>query len=126
MEVDWDLENWLLDAGEKAERKSIAGVLLTPIELLIREFWIFDIETQNGGVSQYFCNRELDQWQRLRSAWLPDFVPSLGSILTEVDRVITGAIDSYSATLDASPDIEDFYEAHRLDVLSELRRFADN
>jgi hypothetical protein len=121
VEVDWELEDWLLEAGERAERKVIAGGSLSPVERLIHEFWVFDIHTRNGGVSQYFCNHELAQWLALRSAWLPKLVPSLGPILAEVDRVIVGATDPYLATLNASPGIEEFYEAHQLSVRRELR-----
>jgi hypothetical protein len=124
VEVDWELEDWLLQAGERAERKAIAGGSLSPAEQLIREFWVFDIHTQNGGVSQYFCNHESRQWQALKDAWLPDQVPSLGPIIAEVERVVGGASDQYEAALDASPGIEDVYEAHHLGVKQELRRLA--
>jgi hypothetical protein len=125
MPTDWDLETWLLDAGEKAEGKRLAGGIesLTPAERLIREFWILDMETRNGGVSQYFCNRPA-QWQSLRKAWLADEVPSLGSIIAEIDRVIAGANDPYLATLQGSPQLEEFYEAHQPRVLTELRRLV--
>lgn len=122
VDIDWELEDWLLEAGERAERKAIAGGDLTPVERLIREFWVFDIHTRNGGVSQYFANHEAAQWQALKAAWLPAAVPSLGPILAEVDRVITGTADPYSAALTASPGIEAFYESHQLEVRRELRR----
>jgi hypothetical protein len=51
---DWELEEWLLDAGERGELKAVAGEPVTPAERLIREFWAFDVHTRNGGVSQYF------------------------------------------------------------------------
>lgn len=124
METDWELEDWLLQAGEQAERKASAGGSLSPAERLIREFWVFDIHTRNGGVSQYFCNHELARWRALRDVWLPDAVPSLGPILAEVDRVIAGAPDPYLAAVDASPGIEEFYEAHQLAVRRELRRLS--
>ena len=124
MEVDWELEDWLLAAGERAERKSIAGDSLTATERLIREFWVFDIHTQNGGVSQYFANHEPAQWVALKAAWLPTRCPGLGPIIAAVDRVIAGAADPYLATLNASPGIEEFYEAHRSGVQRELRRLA--
>lgn len=124
METDWDLENWLLEAGEQIEQKLIAGEVLSPAERLIREFWLFDIQTQNGGVSQFFCNEGLAQWQALKEAWLPHKIPSLEPILKEVDRVIFGASDPYLAALDASPNIEEFYDAHQQEVRRELRQLA--
>jgi hypothetical protein len=124
VEVDWELEDWLLDAGERAERKLIANGCLSPAERLIREFWVFDIHTRNGGVSQYFCNHGLEQWQALKSALLPESVPSLGPLIAEVERVIAGAPDPYLAALNASPGIDHFYEAHQLGVRRELRTIA--
>jgi hypothetical protein len=121
----WQLEEWFLEAGEAAERAIIAGKSLSAIQSLIREFWVFDIHTQNGGVSQYFCNHGLERWQTLRSVWMSKEVPSLGPILTGVDRVLAGSEDPYQATLEASPGIEDLYEAHQLDVKRELRRLAE-
>lgn len=122
LQVDWELENWLLESGERADQKAISGGLLSPSERLIREFWLLDIHTRNGGVSQYFCDFEQARWLALRSAWLPDLVPSLGLILAEVDRVIEGACDPYVATLSASPGIDEFYESHQLNVVRELRQ----
>ncbi|QDT49536.1 DMP19 family protein [Symmachiella dynata] len=124
MDTDWELEDWLLDVGERVEQKATAGGELTPVERLIREFWVFDMHTRNGGVSQYFCNYGAEQWQALKSAWLPNDVPGLGPILSEVDRVIAGAADPYEATLNATPDIEEFYDAHQLNVRRELRSLA--
>jgi hypothetical protein len=124
VEVDWELEDWLLDAGERAERKAIAGDSLTPVERLVREFWVFDIHTRNGGVSQYFANHHPEQWETLKAAWMPAAVPSLGPIIAEVDRIIAGATDPYLATLKASPGIEEFYEAHQQGVRQELRRLV--
>jgi hypothetical protein len=124
VKVDWELEDWLLKAGERVARKIVTAASLSPVERLIREFWLFDIETRNGGVSQYFCNHGLQQWQALKAAWLPDAVPSLGPLIAKVDRIISSAPDPYLATLNASPGIEDFYEEHQLNVRRELRQLA--
>lgn len=124
MDKDWELEDWLLEAGERAEEKATAGRDLTPVERLVREFWVFDICVRNGGISQYFCNNGLARWQELKSAWLPREVPSLGPILREVDRVIANAHDPYSATLNASPTIEELYEAQQPLVCQELRSLS--
>jgi hypothetical protein len=125
VDVDWELEDWLLQAGERAERKVIDGGSLSTAERLIREFWVFDIHTRNGGVSQYFANHGPVQWQALKAAWLPAAVPGLGPIIAEVDRVIAGAADAYLAALAASPGVEAFYESHQLGVRRELRRLQD-
>ena len=123
MTTDWELNDWFLNAGERAERKRIAlgTESLSAYERLLLEVWLLDLETENGGVSQYFCNRGLDQWRILQSVWIVDKVPSLGPIITEIERVIASEFDPYLATLDASPGIEDFYDTHQPCVLAELR-----
>ncbi len=123
MSTDWELEDWLLEAGEAAERKALAGSPLTAIEALIREFWVFDVQTQNGGVSQYFCNYP-SRWEKLQAASGSKSVPALEAIVTEVNLVISGSSDPYSAALAASPYLEQYYEKHQLEVLRELRRLA--
>jgi hypothetical protein len=123
---NWKLEDWLLNAGEQAERKMLArgSDSLSPAERLVREVWLLDLEARNGGISQYFCNHGVERWQALREAWSADDVPSLGPIIGAIDQVIAGSDDPYSATLRASPGIEDVYETHQARMKSELRRFA--
>jgi hypothetical protein len=123
MATDWALEDWILDAGARAERKRLSHGIeaLSPAERLVREFWILDLETRNGGVSQYFANRGVVQREALRGAWLANKVSGLSPIITEVERVIAGAPDLYRAALGAAPAIEAFYEAHRPRILEELR-----
>ena len=122
MGFDWELEDWLLNAGEKAARKEIAGLDLSPLERLTREFWSFDIQALNGGVSQCFCNYGLERWQVFKAAWLPEVVPSLGSIFAEVDRIIGDSADAYDATLSASEEIDRFYFERRKDAWREVQR----
>ncbi|MHB1557375.1 MAG: DMP19 family protein [Isosphaeraceae bacterium] len=124
--VDWDLEDWLLCAGESVERKSrVQGdASLTPAERLLGEVWLFDMETRNGGVSQFFGNHGLARWQALCEAWSAEDVPSLGPIIAAIGRIIAGSDDPYLATLNASPGIEDLYESHQAEVKTELKRWA--
>ena len=126
MEVDWELEDWLLDAGENATRKLIehGHAALTAAERLVREVWLLDMETRNGGVSQYFCNHGIGQWRVLREAWVALDVPSLGPIINEIERVIARADDPYLATLAASPGIEEMYESYQAQMKADLRRLA--
>ena len=126
MVVDWDLEDWLLDAGERVTRKSqVQGdASLTRAERLLGEVWLFDMETRNGGVSQFFCNHGLARWQALCEAWSAEDVPSLGPIIAAIGRIIADSDDPYLATLNVSPGIEDLYESHQAEVKIELRRFA--
>jgi hypothetical protein len=127
MEVDWDLEDWLLDAGEQVTHKLIEHGLasLTPVERLVREFWLMDNQTRNGGVSQYFCNLGLEQWQSLREAWEAADVPGLWPIIAEIERLTASYDDPYLAALAASPAIEEFYELHQQQVKAELKRLVE-
>jgi hypothetical protein len=122
---DWELEDWLLRAGEQVYHKSLAqgAAALTRAERLLGEVWLFDMETRNGGVSQFFCNHGLARWRSLCEAWSPQDVPSLGPFIAEVDRIIAGSDDPYLSTLNASPGLEDKYEAHQAQMKAELRRF---
>lgn len=128
MAVDRELEDWLLETGEEVARRSIArgAGSLSPAERFLHEIWLLDMQVQNGGVSQYFCNCGLAQWLALRAAWPARDVPSLGPIITEIERVITDASDPYLATLDASPGIDDAYEAHQAQVKAELKRLMSS
>jgi hypothetical protein len=123
MEIDWELEQWLLDTGEKVTLKLMAEgpASLSLIERFLREVWILDIQTSNGGVSQFFCNYGLSHWNALKESWPSRDVPGLGPIIIEIDRVIAGAEDPYLATLDASPGIEDVYDVHSSRMKAELR-----
>jgi hypothetical protein len=121
--TDWELEDWILVAGERNELKcSTNGIhSLTPAERLIREVWLFDLNTKNGGISQYFGNYGIKQWEALQDAWLPSAVPSLRPIIAEVNRVIAGDVDPYLATLQASAGIEKLFHEHETQVLAELK-----
>lgn len=126
MAEDWELEDWLLEAGEQVSRKSLAqgAASLTRAERLLGEIWLLDMETRNGGVSQFFCNHGLARWRSLCEAWSAEDVPSLGPIIAAIDRIIAGCDDPYVATLNASPGLEDLYECHQAPMKTELRRFA--
>lgn len=123
MNSDWLLEDWLLDAGEKAHQKRSSGELLSPLETFTREYWLFDMHAVNGGVSQYFCNYDLQYWAALRSAAPLENVPSFEQVIDRVDDIISGAADPYEAVIE-SPDIDDWYYDHRLSVIRELREAA--
>ena len=123
MSSDWSLENWLLDAGEKAQQKRLSGEPLSPLEAFTREYWTFDMHAVNGGVSQYFCNFDLQNWKALQSLAPLENVPSFGQIISRINDLISGAPDPYEALI-ASPDIDDWYYHYRLSVIRELREAA--
>ena len=120
MSSDWSLEDWLLDAGEKAQQKRINGEVLSPVEAFTQEYWTFDMHAVNGGVSQYFCNFDLQNWAALQSSAPLENVPSFGQVIDRVNDIISGASDPYEALITSS-GIDDWYYRHRLSVIRELR-----
>src|SRR5262245_14653917 len=107
----WDLEDWLTEAGDRVVHKMAAAnpEALNPMEHLVYEVWLFDTETRNGGVSQYFGNRGIESWNRLRSACGNFRMPRLKQFIGEVDRVLASAPDPYIAALNAFPQLEERY-----------------
>ena len=122
MEDDWDLENWLLDAGEATELKLAADGQLSPIEKLIRELWVFDIESVNGGVSQYFCNHA-ERWSALVAAASEIKIEPLRSFMARVEEVVKGSVDPYSDLLGSS-GLDEFYRDNRLVVWRQVQALA--
>lgn len=101
----------------------MSGELLSPLEAFTREYWTFDMHAVNGGVSQYFCNFDLQHWTALRSSAPLENVPSFGQVIDCIDEIISDAPDPYEA-LTAAPDIDDWYYNYRLSVIRELREAA--
>jgi hypothetical protein len=122
MADDWDLEDWLLDAGEAAEMKHAGGGQLSSVENLIRELWVFDIESVNGGVSQYFCNHA-ERWSALVAAASAFEIEPLRSFMARVEEVVKGSIDPYSALVESS-GLDELYVECRLDAWRQVQALA--
>jgi hypothetical protein len=117
------LTDWLLDAGEGvAERSQALGSLeaLTPVERLLYELWIFDTEQQNGGVSQYFCNHPIQQWNTLCRLAHPA-LPTFNAFTLTVESVIEKSPDPYESVIDSGLNLDDQYDAIRVPLLLELQ-----
>lgn len=118
-----DLEDWLTDEGDKVVRKAAeakTGSALDDRERLLYELWLFDTEQQNGGVSQYFCNNGLPQWEvlsRLASAALASF-PSFAA---KVNEVVGHSDDPYQAVINSGVDLDAWYCEHQVRLVTELR-----
>ncbi|WP_020470409.1 DMP19 family protein [Zavarzinella formosa] len=127
MFMPWDLEDWLTEAGGRVVQKmaDCGHKTLTPEEQLIYEVWLFDTETRNGGVSQYFGNRGIEQWRSLRTAAESQNLPRLKQFMDEVDLLIGEAADPYAVSLAVSPPIEEVYwRSHQTGIVEELRRMV--
>jgi len=122
------LTDWLLTSGESVERKihtlrSLDG--LSHAERLLWEFWIFDMEQQNGGVGQYFLNRPVLHWNSLfalsRSA-----LPSFSAFSEKIESNVSGAPDPHAAFHQIEVDVDGLYSEIRVPVLRELQTFIQN
>jgi hypothetical protein len=117
------LTDWLLNAGEGvAGRREVLGDLeaLTPVERLLYELWIFDLEQHNGGVSQYFCNHPIQQWNTV-SRLAQSFLSSFNAFALTVESVVGESADPYESVIDSDVNLDDRYEAIRIPLLLELQ-----
>jgi Domain of unknown function (DUF4375) len=117
------LTDWLLDAGEGVAKRSEApGGLesLTSVERLLYELWIFDMEQQNGGVSQYFCNRSMQQWNTASRLARP-LLSSFNAFALTVESVVGESADPYESVIDSEVNLDDRYDAIRVPLLLELQ-----
>jgi len=117
-----ELENWLTVEGDKIVRKAAANGLnvLDARERLIYEMWLFDTEQRNGGVSQYFCNRGLKQWNTLSIIASPA-LPSFVSFATLVNQVVGRSTDPYHTIINSDANLDAHYDKHRVRLLTELK-----
>jgi len=121
--LPWDLEDWLTEEGDKVVRKAAAANsrdTLDARECLLYELWAFDTEQRNGGVSQYFGNRGLEQWHSLSRLAAPA-LPSFLSFAAKVDEVVGRSEDPYQAVIDSGIDLDSWYDEHKARLVGELR-----
>lgn len=121
------LEDWLTDVGDGIVRKLAAGNgKLSSAERLVYELWLLDTEARNGGLSQYFANHDLQQWQSCiavcAGASLQSFVP----FAEAVSDIIAGAADSYDAINASERAGDDLWYAHKAQVVGELHAICKN
>lgn len=122
--LPWDLEDWLVDAADRVIAKhSTAPQSLTDAESLLHELWLFDTQTRNGGVSQYFCNFP-DRWALLTDS-ANSRLPTFGAFAATVQSIISGAVDPFDAILASPVDLDSAYYASNADIIRELRAVVD-
>lgn len=121
--LPWNLEDWLTEVGDRVVRKVAAANsvdVLGESERLLYEFWLFDTEQRNGGVSQYFGNRGLKQWDELTRCATPR-LPSFPEFAAIVNEAVGRARDPYQAILNSTIDLDASYGQHQLLLVRELR-----
>jgi hypothetical protein len=119
--LGWDLEDWITDVGARLlEKQAIDPRSLTPTETLVVEIWLLDTEARNGGLSQYFFNNGLSQWQTCVAAahCLNTFRP----FVEAVKEMIHGADDPFEAIRSRGNDGEDLWYKYQAPVIVELRQ----
>jgi hypothetical protein len=129
MVLPWDLEDWLTETGDHVVRKMAArgSEPLSPMEQLVYEVWLFDTETRNGGVSQYFGNRGMKGWNQLKSACENFPVPMLKQFIDEVDQALGSDPNPYKVALNTSPPLEErYWDVHQAGIVEELRQVVSN
>ena len=121
--LPWDLEDWLTEEGDRVVHKAVAAKshdVLDARERLLYEVWLFDTEQRNGGVSQYFCNRGMAQWDRLSRLAAPT-LPSFAPFAEKVNEVVDGSLDPYQAVIESDVDLDGWYDEHQARLVTELK-----
>ena len=119
--LSWDLEDWITDVGaDLLDRHFLNPESLTPIEALVYEIWLLDTEARNGGVSQYFCNHGITQWQSCvaKAKALRSFQP----FVEAVEKIIQASPDPYRAINSSGRDAEDLWFKYQKQVVLELKQ----
>jgi hypothetical protein len=118
-----DLEDWLTKEGEMVVRRAAAvksECALDDRERLLYELWMFDTEQRNGGISQYFCNHGLAQWDKL-SQFAAPALPSFAPFAAKVNEVVGQSEDPYQAIVDSRVDLDAWYDEHQVHLVTECQ-----
>lgn len=126
MVLPWELEDWLTDEGDRVVNAIADNGIdtLSPKELAVYEVWVLDTETRNGGVSQYFANRDRRHWSSLKKLAIANKIPSLRVFVDAVEKVIGESDDPYEAIFDSTVDLDGIYNQQQTLIVGELRELA--
>ena len=125
--LPWDLEDWITDTGADVLEKRLANAnALSSIEELIYQIWLLDTEARNGGMSQYFCNHGVEQWQACQAVAhagkLSAFVPFSDAL----NSIVAGTPDPYFAIRELGDPAEDLWLRYQLGVVQQLKGLWHN
>jgi len=122
-----ELEDWLTEIGDQIVQKKAARgyAALSSREQVVYEVWLFDTETRNGGVSQYFCNRGLERWSALVGLARIFALPRLLESVEKVNAVVGDSDDPYRTVLEANVKLDTAFEQRQTEIVAELRAFAE-
>jgi hypothetical protein len=125
--LPWHLEDWITDVGANVLDKRLASPdSLSHLENLIYEVWLLDTEARNGGLSQYFGNHGLSQWQSCLAATeavgLKSFVPFANAVAS----LISETEEPYLAIVKQGDEAEDLWYGYQASVVEELQSLCKN
>lgn len=117
-----ELETWLTEEGDRIVRLATTNgyTALTSDQQLTYQVWLFDTEQRNGGVSQYFCNRGIEQWGELQQVAMPSS-PAFASFAALVNQVICNTTDAYKTILTSPTDLDAAYITRRAQIFEDIR-----
>jgi hypothetical protein len=120
--LPWDLEDWITDEGSKIlDKRILSPNSLSSKENLLYEVWLLDTEARNGGLSQYFCNHGIEQWQACQAVAKTEGLKSLEIFAGLVNEIIQESSDPYTAIREKGNDAEDLWYLHQRHVVNELK-----
>lgn len=120
--LPWDLEDWITDEGAKIlDKRILAPNSLSPKENLLYEVWLLDTEARNGGLSQYFCNHGIEQWQAWQAVAKVEGLKSLETFASLLNQIIQESSDPYAAIREKGDDAEDLWLSHQKQIVNELK-----
>jgi hypothetical protein len=120
--LPWELEDWLTAEGDRVVRGTAEDESTrSMVDQAIYELWLLDTETRNGGLSQYFYNHSLKQWeacqQSVRNLGLTTFAP----FASAVNEIVEIAAEPGATIQQRGQTAEDLWQSHQLGVVAELR-----
>lgn len=125
--LPWDLEDWITDVGANVVDKRYADpTSLTSTEQLVYEIWLLDTEARNGGLSQYFCNHGLPQWNSCLAITESTCLKSFAPFAAAVNALIAGTEDPYLAINARGDEAENLWYPYQTSVVEELRSLCKN
>jgi len=108
--LPWDLEDWITDVGANVlDKRHLQGQVLNEHEELVYEVWLLDTEARNGGLSQYFLNHGLSQWQSCCARAANIGLTSIGPFIAAVNKRLAAAEDPYEAIRSGGDAAEDLW-----------------
>lgn len=118
--LSWPLEDWLTDEGDRVVQLKASGKSLSDADLLLYHVWLLDTESRNGGLSQYFCNRELAAWNACLACTSKANLRSFRPFRAEVEALINTTEDPYEAIMEAGESADELWDKHSEAVVREL------